>query len=70
LPRDLVVHVLEEEHAISELRLSALSDAVEAGSRAFSGRAVQLHEGRLLWVHACLDYLEVRATNLPPRAGG
>jgi hypothetical protein len=70
LPRDLVLRVLEAEHAISELRLAAVSDAVDVERRVLSGRPVRMHEGRLYWVHLGVDELEIRTTPLPERTGG
>jgi hypothetical protein len=70
LPRELVVRVLEKQHAISELRLSAVSDAVADERCAIVGRPVQLLGRRLYWARLGHDDLEIRTIELPVPAGG
>lgn len=68
LPRELVVHALEGERAIAELRVEAVDPAVDSDRRLLSGRPAQVSATRLYWVYLGPDYLEVRAADLP-RAG-
>lgn len=68
LPREWVVHVLEGDHTISELRLDALSPAVDAKRLELTGRPVQVRDGRLFWEYLGPDYLEIRSTALPSPA--
>jgi hypothetical protein len=65
LPRELVVRVLEGEHAISELRLDAVSASVDAERRVLPGRPVHVVDGKLYWARLGPDYLEVRTAPLP-----
>jgi hypothetical protein len=69
LPRELIVRVLEGEHAISELHLAAVSDAVTEERCGIVGRPVQLLERRLYWARLGHDDIEIRTTALPPPAG-
>ena len=68
LPRELVVHVLEGDHAIAELRVEAVSPALDADRLMLPGRPAQVREGRLYWSYLGPDYVEIRAIDLP-RAG-
>lgn len=51
LPGELVVHVLEADRAIAELRLVAVSPAVDVERRVVTGRPVQVRDGRLYWLY-------------------
>ncbi|MFN8177419.1 MAG: hypothetical protein U0167_05800 [bacterium] len=68
LPGELVVHVLEADRAIAELRLVAVSPAVDVERRVVTGRPVQVRDGRLYWLYLGPDFLEVRSTELPAGA--
>ena len=65
LTPELVVHVLQGERAISELRLEAESPGIGDERLELAGRPVQVRNGRLYWVHVGPGFLEIRATDLP-----
>ena len=69
LPREFVVHVLEEDRAISELRLDAMNPAIAVERVALAGRPMQVRDGRVYWLHVGAGYLEIRSTALPAPAG-